>query len=210
MIVRNSTHEPTINLTDAFSVPFFTMVVQEDTSELYDNKDFVDNSNQVQSNTIKNYRVLENFPNTKNILLKYIRLSLKQLGYACDFDLTTSWCTKLYKGDVEVSSHKHKNCWFSAVYYYGKYDDLSANFYMDNPLNDFTSFEDKIISTNKYNTPIVFVPPTEKSLIIFPSYVSHGICKQHSDLIRYSLAMNIVPIGKYGNGSDGLYDTSWY
>ena len=210
MIVRNSTHEPTINLTDAFSVPFFTMVVQEDTSELYDNKDFVDNSNQVQSNTIKNYRVLENFPNTKNILLKYIRLSLKQLGYACDFDLTTSWCTKLYKGDVEVSSHKHKNCWFSAVYYYGNYDNNSGKFVIYNPLRNFTSFDDKIIDPNRFNTSMAFVEPERKKMIIFPSYLYHSIDIHKSELTRYSLAINIVPVGFYGNENDSVYDTSWY
>ena len=38
----------------------------------------------------------------------------------------------------------------------------------------------------------------------------HGIDQHASELTRYSLAINIVPVGSYGDPNDSVYDTSWY
>ena len=52
---------------------------------------------------------------------------------------------------------------------------------------------------------------TERNkMIIFPSYLYHGIDQHASELTRYSLAINIVPVGSYGDPNDSVYDTSWY
>ena len=218
MIVRNSTNqiqtESNIEVIDLFSIPLINGMIQEDTSDLESNIEFIPGSNQNQEQSKidrekRNYRVLEKYPTTKKILLKYIRYSLKKLGYASDFDLSTSWCTKSIKGD-SAPLHSHKNSWFSAVYYYGDYDEDCGKFFMNNPLYNLTSFNDKIVNVNNFNTPMTVIPPEKKKIIIFPSYVSHGVSTHYSNLTRYSLAFNIVPVGYYGNDNDGAYDTSWY
>ena len=218
MIVRNSTNqiqtESNIEVIDLFYIPLINGMIQEDTSDLESNIEFIPGSNQNQEQSKidrekRNYRVLEKYPTTKKILLKYIRYSLKKLGYASDFDLSTSWCTKSIKGD-SAPLHSHKNSWFSAVYYYGDYDEDCGKFFMNNPLYNLTSFNDKIVNVNNFNTPMTVIPPEKKKIIIFPSYVSHGVSTHYSNLTRYSLAFNIVPVGYYGNDNDGAYDTSWY
>ena len=192
---------------DLFIIPLVSVMVREDTSELEDS-----NINTIRHGNSKpldtDYKVLENYPNTKNILLKYIRSSLKQLGYVCEFDISTSWCTESNKNSIS-SLHKHKNSFFSAVYYYGDYDENAGKFYVVNPLNNLTSFLSGVTDYNKFTKEKTIIPPKKNHMIIFPSYLEHGISQHRSDLPRYSLAMNIVPTGNYGQ-YDSKYDTSWY
>ena len=210
MIVRNTINqiqtENNIEVSNLFTIPIINIIVEEDTSELTSNTEFL--SSKLQNAEEINCRILEKYPNAKNILLKYIKSSLKRLGYACQFDLSTSWCTKNIKGD-SVSSHLHKNCWFSGIYYYGDYDENSGKLSIENPLPSLSSFNDRIVDPNKFNTPISVLSPKKKGMIIFPSYLIHSIDIHNSDLIRYSLAFNIVPNGYYGF-IDSSYDTNWY
>ena len=199
--------ESNIVFEDLFIIPLVSVMVREDTSELEDdNIKTVFYGKSEHPNT--DYRVLENYPNTKNILLKYIRSSLKKLGYRCEFDISTSWCTEINKGG-DSNLHKHKNSWFSAVYYYGDYDKNAGKFYISNPLNNLTSFLSDVNSYNKFTKEKTFIDPKKKHMIIFPSYLEHGISHHQSYLPRYSLAMNIIPTGNYGN-YDSTYNTSWY
>ena len=206
--------ESNIIFEDLFIIPLIRVVVNENTFELEDdnnrtilsNNDFFLDNRGEQKN--KDFRVLENYPNTKNILLKYIRSSLNKLGYVSEFDISTSWCTESSKGDFSAA-HNHKNSWFSAVYYYGDYDENSGKFFIQNPLSDLTGFMDRVNHYNKFNRGETVIPPQKKHMIIFPSYLKHGISPHKSDLTRYSLAMNIVPVGIYGQ-YDSTYDTSWY
>tara|TARA_B100000131_G_C17833095_1_gene498614 strand:- start:23 stop:643 length:621 start_codon:yes stop_codon:yes gene_type:complete len=206
MIVRAGKNQ--IEMEELFAIPFIKMVVQEDTSELISNTDFIPGMRQWYQPEKINYRVLEKYPNTKNILLKYIRSSVKMMGYSSEVDVSTSWCTKVVKGDVG-HLHRHKNSWFSALYYYGDYDENCGKFILTNPLNDLTSFMSHVSSVNEFNRHSTTWLPRKNQLIIFPSYIQHGISEHLSDLIRYSLAINIVPVGTYGR-ADSTYDTSWY
>ena len=206
MIVRSGKNQ--IEMEDLFVIPLVNMVVQEDTSELISNTDFIPGMRQGYQPEKINYRVLEKYPNTKNILLKYIRSSVKMMGYSSEVDVSTSWCTKVVKGDVG-HLHRHKNSWFSALYYYGDYDENCGKFIFTNPLTDLTSFMSNVSSVNEFNRHSTTWLPKKNQLIIFPSYIQHGVSEHLSDLIRYSLAINIVPVGTYGR-SDSTYDTSWY
>tara|TARA_B100000427_G_C15271949_1_gene491436 strand:- start:50 stop:670 length:621 start_codon:yes stop_codon:yes gene_type:complete len=206
MIVRSGKNQ--IEMEELFVIPLVKVVVQEDTSELISNTDFIPGMNQEFKPKKINYRVLEKYPNTKNILLKYIRSSVKMMGYSSEVDVSTSWCTKVFKGDVG-HLHRHKNSWFSALYYYGDYDENCGKFIFTNPLTDLTSFMSNVFSVNEFNRHSKTWLPRKNQLIIFPSYIQHGVSEHLSDLIRYSLAINIVPVGTYGR-SDSTYDTSWY
>ena len=202
--------ESNVTLSNLFTIPLLQISISEDTSELNGNTDFIPSEN--QKNTyppFEYFRALEKYPNTKNILLKNIRSGLKTLGYVTEFDISTSWFTKINKGD-SAPVHNHKNCWFSAVYYYGNYDNNSGKFIIYNPLNNLTSFDDKITHRNKFNTHMAAIETERNKMIIFPSYLYHGIDQHASELTRYSLAINIVPVGSYGDPNDSVYDTSWY
>ena len=192
---------------DLFIIPLISVMIREDTSELENKNDRTIYRGKPE-NLGREYRVIEHYPNIKRILLKYIRSSLQQLGYACEFDIATSWCTESVKGD-ESSLHRHQNSWFSAVYYYGDYDDNSGDLVIKNPLNNLTSFLSGVSSYNKFTKEKTIIPPKKKHLIIFPSYLEHGITLHRSDLPRHSLVLNIVPTGNFGE-YDSTYNTDWF
>lgn len=208
--------ESNLKVRELFSIPLLKMKVWEDTDELNDCEDYILSKLQVTSpqqaqlaNRSDKYRILERYPKTKQILLNYTRSSLDKMGYACNFDISTSWLTLNRKGE-HVQLHNHKNCYWSAVYYYGHYErNGGGELDLLNPLPDLSSYKPNLKNINKFTTPITKVIPERKDLIIFPSFLNHTVTPVQSDIPRKSLAFNIVPIGNYGDG-DSTYDTTWY
>jgi len=118
--------------------------------------------------------------------------------------------TKCQKGE-SCQFHSHANCFWSGVYYYGEKYDESSSLAFKHPLNNyienygFTVYPEVATSYNKMEE---IITPHKNGLVLFPSYLKHKILKHDSDIPRYSLAFNIVPVGNYGTG-DSLYDTKW-
>ena len=164
-----------------------------------------------------NYRVLESYPEIKKILLNYfISLSSDILGLDQKFAMSTSWLTKTEKGD-ETFLHNHRNSFWSGVYYYGEEYGEDSCIEFTNPLQErikdncfaiVPAKETKFSSMNADN-PAIRVEARKNKLILFPSYIKHKIIQGNDNSPRYSLAFNIVPIGKYGR-TDSSYDTSWF
>ena len=215
--------ESDLQVREIFSIPLLKMKVWEDTDELLECKDYIpskaqcdrqwyiDNPEEAKIMCAPDrYRILEKFPRTKRILQGYIRSALDRMGYANRFDITTSWLTLNNKGEA-VQVHNHKNCYWSAVYYYGHYGGKGSGgeFCLTNPLPDMSSYRPNLKNVNKFTTPLTMVPPQRKDLIIFPSFIQHSVTPHNSDIPRKSLAFNIAPIDNYGD-ADSQYDTSWF
>ena len=210
-----------VDMLDMFSIPLIHCELDEDTSELRQCTDYVLNTNQVDVDEYKTFeksglketidfefRVLEQFPKMKQMFTHISNRLIKEgLNYDNKLEISSSWFTKTHKGE-QSPMHDHKNCVFSAVYYYGNYDDKVGNLIFKNPIVNLTSYRLNVGKSNKFNTYDIEVTPQSGSLLIFPSYVSHKIDVHKSDIPRLSLAFNMVPVGQYGIG-DSQADTSW-
>ena len=210
-----------VDMLDMFSIPLIHCELDEDTSELRQCTDYVLNTNQVDVDEYKifeksglketidfEFRVLEQFPKMKQMFTHISNRLIKEgLNYDNKLEISSSWFTKTHKGE-QSPMHDHKNCVFSAVYYYGDYDDKVGNLIFKNPIVNLTSYRLNVGKSNKFNTYDIEVTPQSGSLLIFPSYVSHKIDVHKSDIPRLSLAFNMVPVGQYGIG-DSQADTSW-
>ena len=210
-----------VDMLDMFSIPLIHCELDEDTSELRQCTDYVLNTNQVDVDEYKifqksglketidfEFRVLEQFPKMKQMFTHISNRLIKEgLNYDNELEISSSWFTKTHKGE-QSPMHDHKNCVFSAVYYYGDYDDKVANLIFKNPIVNLTSYRLNVGKSNKFNTYDIEITPQSGSLLIFPSYVSHKIDVHKSDIPRLSLAFNMVPVGQYGIG-DSQADTSW-
>lgn len=210
-----------VDMLDMFSIPLIHCELDEDTSELRQCIDYVLNTNQVDVDEYKTFeksglketidfefRVLEQFPKMKQMFTHISNRLIKEgLNYDNKLEISSSWFTKTHKGECSPM-HDHKNCVFSAVYYYGDYDDKVANLIFKNPIVNLTSYRLNVGKSNKFNTYDIEITPQSGSLLIFPSYVSHKIDVHKSDIPRLSLAFNMVPVGQYGIG-DSQADTSW-
>ena len=210
-----------VDMLDMFSIPLIHCELDEDTSELRQCTDYVLNTNQVDVDEYKmfeksglketidfEFRVLEQFPKMKQMFTHISNRLIKEgLNYDNKLEISSSWFTKTHKGE-QSPMHDHKNCVFSAVYYYGDYDDKVGNLIFKNPIVNLTSYRLNVGKSNKFNTYDIEVTPQSGSLLIFPSYVSHKIDVHKSDIPRLSLAFNMIPVGQYGIG-DSQADTSW-
>ena len=210
-----------VDMLDMFSIPLIHCELDEDTSELRQCTDYVLNTNQVDVDEYKifqksglketidfEFRVLEQFPKMKQMFTHISNRLIKEgLNYDNKLEISSSWFTKTHKGESSPM-HDHKNCVFSAVYYYGDYDDKVGNLIFKNPIVNLTSYRLNVGKSNKFNTYDIEITPQSGSLLIFPSYVSHKIDVHKSDIPRLSLAFNMIPVGQYGIG-DSQADTSW-
>ena len=210
-----------VDMLDMFSIPLIHCELDEDTSELRQCTDYVLNTNQVDVDEYKifqksglketidfEFRVLEQFPKMKQMFTHISNRLIKEgLNYDNELEISSSWFTKTHKGESSPM-HDHKNCVFSAVYYYGDYDDKVGNLIFKNPIVNLTSYRLNVGKSNKFNTYDIEITPQSGSLLIFPSYVSHKIDVHKSEIPRLSLAFNMVPVGQYGIG-DSQADTSW-
>ena len=208
-----------INCLPLFSSNVFYTYIEEDTSEINYNdfeykpiKHFLQFTDENFAYSSKNTRVLEKYPNTKKILLnKFIEIARNTLNYNCDFRISTSWITKVKPGGFS-HRHSHRNSFYSGVYYFeNEYSLNSGSIRFTSPVNNLSDYD--IDSSNRGKVSVLSsknwrIPPEKKKLLLFPSYLEHTVLKNNEEVDRHSIAFNIVPMGKYGNG-DSAYDSRW-
>ena len=197
------------NILNAFSSPIVTTFIEKNTNDLKKETKFA--NNEYQKNTgKKNYRVLEKYPKIKKILLEnYKKFAKEKLRFTEDFEISTSWITKIENGG-ECQQHCHKNCFYSGVYYYDdEYEqNVGGKLEIQTPLMNIPDFYLIPEEWNLFNSRVVDVFPVKNLLVLFPSYLLHRVLPYYGTTPRKSLAFNIVPVGSYGN-KDSSYNTSW-
>ena len=192
-----------------FATYLSSTIVTENTSALdHDNHEFLLPEGQKYSQITKDRRILKQYPKVEKILLTHFKKFAKDvLDCDNDFAITTSWFTKIEK-DQYSEFHRHKNSFYSGVYYHDEYSDDSGNIEFDSPIHGLSDFF-ITNNTNLQNSCSWQIPPIKNLLLLFPSYLNHRIGNHKEDSPRHSLAFNIVPIGEYG-GADSTYNTSWF
>jgi uncharacterized protein (TIGR02466 family) len=196
-------------MTNKFSIlPLFpttlgAVTVSEDLSNLEKVKDFVytDITSDESFNSFKteDNQLLLNFPKEKEILLSYFNnfkndvLALKDNEFA----ISSSWATRVEPNGF-CQSHDHKNSYYSGVLYL---DSVSAGgeILFQNPVPT-GSFLLNPVEWNSFNFETYQLTAKKNLLLLFPSYLKHRINKYLGTESRYSIAFNIVPIGKFGRG----------
>jgi uncharacterized protein (TIGR02466 family) len=119
------------------------------------------------------------------------------LKYTNEFEITNSWVTMSAKGQSQ-NFHNHSNCMYSMVLY------LQSNEKSGNIIFDSMARERFALYMEEYNiinSPQWSINPENGMLLIFPSEVHHAVTENKSDTTRFSLAINLLPIGELGVGS---------
>ena len=139
--------------------------------------------------------ILNKMPKLKKKVMNCFNQYKEIYKYINDFQMTTSWISKTSKGQSSFP-HNHRNCMYSGVYY-PKIDSKSAAIYFD----DFTDnrFRLGVKEWNEYNAKEICFRPKSDTLLIFPSELYHIVGTHNSDMIRYCIAMNFIPVGKLGD-----------
>ena len=206
------------NILQVFPSNIFTCIVEKNTDALKKETKFANNQYQPVTEVLlenkekflrENYRILEKYPKVKKTLLeKYKKFAKEQLNYIENFEISTSWMTKIETGG-ECQPHCHKNSFYSGVYYFDEYEqNKGGQIEFQTPLMNLPDFYLIPKEWNFLNTHVIEITPVKNLLVLFPSYLYHRVLMYHGKSIRRSLSFNIVPTGSYGNG-DSSYDTSW-
>ena len=196
----------TIQIGRPFSPIFGAIVINERHEKVEGSFRDILNSDYTQIS--EDIRILENFPLLKRILLNKFDefIETSNLNYNNKFGITTSWLTKS-ENRQQTGIHNHRNSFYSGVYYYdNEYNSNCGDLIFTSPLAEVSDFD---IEPEDSTLNLYGVRPEPKLLVFFPSYIKHQFQPNYSNISRYSLAFNIIPIGKYGV-SDSTCDTSWF
>jgi uncharacterized protein (TIGR02466 family) len=98
------------------------------------------------------------------------------------------WFNINKKGDYNIS-HRHPKSILSAVFYF-KTPENCGNivFERSDLLTELNDFDEH----TEYSYVDWFIPPQKNLLIVFPSFVKHGVEMNRSDEDRISLAINFI------------------
>ena len=144
---------------------------------------------------------LENFIDLKKQLMNELNNFFHNvMNYESDFKITTSWFTKS-QNSQSSNYHNHNNSMFSGILYL-QTDENSG----DISFEDFNNrrYKLNVKEYNIYNCTEYQIKPNDGLLILFPSEVHHKILKNNSNIVRHSLAFNIIPVGEIGSGDSYL------
>lgn len=150
--------------------------VQNEVQEAIDNSEFdyqPEWGKTVKLSNVKNWSscVIDKF---NMVTLKHeiqkavLEYSQRDLTYVC-----TSWIAK-YDRDDYAQIHTHYPATYSGCYYFDIGDKDSCNFFFDNDYNR--------------------CQPTLESghLLLFPSYLKHGVTTNESDKTKFTVAFNLA------------------
>ena len=192
-----------VNVFPLFSSPLAAIEINGDFSKIKKSLSKIKYREAVfglNSSISRNLKILDEFPEEKELLLKaWYEYKDNFLYYdTTDFEISTSWITKTAPGGY-CQFHNHRNCFYSAVFYFDEVPGGTIEF-------DSMGIIPSQITVNNpsewtlYNCKNFEYSPSKNDLIFFPSYVYHRVNKNTSDKNRYSLAFNIFPVGKVGEG----------
>jgi len=168
--------------------------------------DFKDNDLTDLVNYTKQVQYLENVSNLKSanyqifeeqgfsFLKEYCTKAVNHyasdvLGWKVKLEIVTSWSNVTLKS-ASHHVHNHKNSILSGVFYLS--DNNSAlRFY--NPFEIYEAFDlnnyDNL-DYHSFNSKFWDITPLKNTLIVFPSWLDHGVVEQENDSERISLAFN--------------------
>jgi uncharacterized protein (TIGR02466 family) len=140
----------------------------------------------------------------KNYILNLVELySESNLHYKPDtpYKITQSWVTIKNPGQSHTL-HSHPNSIISGVFYYGNISPETPSIYFNNSSSSYRTpiithpYEHESIENLVNTTSVHTIPGT---LLLFPSWLKHGVPENKSNLPRKSLAFNSVPQNGFGD-----------
>lgn len=110
-------------------------------------------------------------------------------------EITQSWLTATPKGGAH-HTHSHPNSVASGVLYINLAEHDGINFYRN---EDQQWFDLQPKENNYYNAYSYHIETRVGDLVIFPSYIKHGVRQVSEDVERISLAFNTFLSGELGH-----------
>lgn len=194
---------------DLFPTPVLITKIEDVFSEEIEFLKTIPDTNELKSNPereegpgydyVLKYDNLKNLRTTLNDLGNHF--SRKYLSIESKLAFQQSWVNNKTCG---TDFHRHKNCVVSGVFYFG--DEYSKYFVFHKPdTHSGYMLEPEVIESefdaNPYTRTQTAILPEKNMVILFPSYVPHGVVQTREDdtVLHQSLAFNLVPKNNLGH-----------
>ena len=119
-----------------------------------------------------------------------------------ELQFSQSWLTYKKPGQFH-KAHTHPNTLIAAVFYYDiQEDDAAICFSKDIKSVNRSYFEPSLLpdyQSHPYSQEEIYFKPKQNNLIIFPSYVTHGVPPNETNRIRKALGVNALTKGTLGD-----------
>lgn len=154
-------------------------------------------------NFVPNENLTTSFYHQKNILdndrffllrekiLEVANLFAKELGFSGYKKLVIkeSWLNLFNKGNYEIL-HNHYSSFLSGVYYVNS-NEKCSNFYFEDHIETRKMWSDCYQHCRTDNVQATVYQPIEGRMILFPSWLIHGVQPNEVEIERISLAFNL-------------------
>jgi uncharacterized protein (TIGR02466 family) len=113
-----------------------------------------------------------------------------------DIHICNSWGNVVGRGE-SIRYHKHSNAYISGSFYLSE---GSAFNIMDRDRAELFGFNPRVQPGENYRAMESFtIPPKPRRIILFPSGLMHCVLPSQATAKRYSVAFNVIPIGRIGS-----------
>jgi uncharacterized protein (TIGR02466 family) len=113
-----------------------------------------------------------------------------------------SWLTYKMPGQFH-KAHTHPNTLIAGVFYYDRQeDDAAICFSKEAKSFNRSYFEPSLLpdyNNHPYSQEEIYFSPKQNNLIIFPSYVTHGVPPNQTNRVRKALGVNALTKGTLGD-----------
>ena len=182
---------------DLFACPFYFDKIELDTNKVVN----AIKTTQCDGNMSIDHNVLQtNFNFLLNPIDKIVSDAMSELKFK-DYSIFSSWMTRTVMGQRYTLDHSHCNSFLSGILYLSR---EASPIIFKHPLpwrwqSGLDDDNDGMLKSNKF-----LLSPNLGDIVLFPSHVYHLIMPHRSNIIRFSLAFNVVPVGQYGAGDSAM------
>ena len=143
--------------------------------------------------------------NIKEFCEKHIRTYVKEIispKKELDFYITQSWLNVTKPGEGH-HIHNHANSIISGVFYIATIEENDKINFYDSSLNLKDRLKFEIKEHNYWNASIWIMPVEKNNLLLFPSWLPHGVePNEKATIDRISISFNTFARGIFGNKKD--------
>jgi len=115
-----------------------------------------------------------------------------------DFYITDSWIARTPPGGKHIV-HNHPNSILSGTFYINVPKDSALLFYTEVEMFKTFKFWFDYSTETEYNRTVTRLPVKTSDVVIFPSWLNHGVEVNNSTDERIVIGFNCFVKGKFGN-----------
>lgn len=143
------------------------------------------------------------FREVKNEILGLCRDFVDAYSHIVDgLHICNSWGNVIGHGEA-IRYHRHSNAYVSGSFYL---TDGSGFNITDHERSTLFGFAPSLRDGNNYRAMQSFtIPPKPRRIILFPSGMMHSVLPSQTHAKRYSIAFNVIPVGRIG-GPTGMME----